>query len=116
MSSSSFALHVRVVSCPEGGSGNETNVRVVTCPGGSVWQAHNDSIPTAGGSGEVRQLSEEDVKTLESAFEQVQYFTEDLDHAKGQTGLQISMYGSCALITDICILLLFCMNCRPHST
>ena len=59
-------------------------LQVVACHGESVWQAHNDSIPTAGGSGEVRQLSEEDLKALEGAFEQVQYFTEDLDHAKGQ--------------------------------
>ena len=47
-------------------------------------KAHGDSIPTASGASEVRKLGEEELQTLESAFEQVQYFVEDLDHAKGQ--------------------------------
>ena len=48
------------------------------------YKAHGDSIPTASGASEVRKLEEEELHTLESAFEQVQYFVEDLDHAKGQ--------------------------------
>ena len=57
-------------------------------------KAHGDSIPTASGTSEVRKLGEEELQTLESAFEQVQYFVEDLDHAKGQLKVISSLYPS----------------------
>ncbi len=54
-------------------------------------QAHASSFPSAEGASGSRELTESELDSLVMSFQEVQYFVEDLDHAKG-TGDGILVY------------------------
>ncbi len=67
-------------------------------------QVHAGSFPSTEGASGSRELTESELDSLVMSFQEVQYFVEDLDHAKGtRDGILVYDVGFSAHLKDCCL-------------